>query len=176
MNTFKEITPEELNENPFKLIGKDWMLITSEKDGRVNMMTASWGGVGVLWNKNVATIYIRNSRFTKGFIDDDDTFSLCVLDDTYRKELGYCGSKSGRDEDKVAATGLTVAHEKTEKNGECPYFSESRLVFICKKLYAQEMSAENFTKVGCDFPKTFYADNDWHTMYIAEIEKVLVKA
>ena len=108
----KEIQPEELNENPFKLIGQDWMLITAEKDARTNMMTASWGSLGVLWGKNVATVYIRRSRFTKGFIDDGETFSLCVLGEEYRKQLAYLGQASGRNEDKVAASGLTV--EKAE--------------------------------------------------------------
>ena len=107
----KEINAEEIKDNPFKLIGKDWMLITAEKDGRVNMMTASWGGVGILWGKNVATVYIRDSRFTKGFVDDGDHFSLCVLPEDYRKALGYSGKASGRDEDKVAGSGLTVEHE-----------------------------------------------------------------
>ncbi len=169
----KEIKPEELNENPFKLIGKDWMLITSEKDGRVNMMTASWGGVGILWDKNVVTVYIRKSRCTKEFIDNADNFSLCILGEKYRKQLAYCGSKSGRDEDKVKATGLTVAHEKCSDDSNCPYFEESRLVFVCKKLYAQEMNAQSFTKKAADFPQKFYANDDWHMMYIAEIEKIL---
>ena len=180
MKDFKEINAEELNENPFKLIGKDWMLITAEKNERVNMMTASWGGLGVIWNKNVATIYVRKSRFTKEFIDDADTFSLCVLGEKYKKELSYCGSISGRNEDKVLATGLTVAHENgtndtSNTNGAVPYFCESKLVLICKKLYSQDMNAESFTAMGKDFPQKFYSDNDWHTMYIAEIEKILIK-
>ena len=75
----KEIKPEELQDNPFKLIGKDWLLITAEKDDRVNMMTASWGQVGIMWNKPVVNIFIRSSRFTKTFIDSSDTFTLCVL-------------------------------------------------------------------------------------------------
>ena len=71
----KEILPEQLNENPFKMIGQDWMLITAQKKDRTNMMTASWGGLGVLWGKNAATVYIRKSRFTKGFVDDGDVFT-----------------------------------------------------------------------------------------------------
>lgn len=174
----KEIKPEELNENPFKLIGQDWMLITAEKDSRTNMMTASWGGLGVLWGKNVATVYIRESRFTKGFVDDGDTFSLCILGEEYRKQLAYLGKVSGREEDKVAASGLTV--EKTEVSTDAstisvPYFKESRLVLVCKKLYAQEMKSECFTKLGNDIPSQMYADNDWHTIYIGEIVKVLIK-
>lgn len=174
----KEIAPEQLNENPFSLIGKDWMLITAEQDSRVNMMTASWGSLGVLWGKNVATIHIRQSRFTKGFVDGGDVFSLCVFGEEYRKQLAYCGKASGRDEDKVAACGFAVEHAQVECDGQkfsVPYFKEARLVLICKKLYAQEMKADCFTKFGANIPKEIYADNDWHTSYVAEIVTALEK-
>lgn len=166
----KEITAEQLQENPFKMIGKDWMLITAQKDDKINTMTASWGGVGVLWNKNVVTVYIRNSRYTKEFIDNGDRFSLCVLPESFRKELSYCGKISGRDEDKVAKCGFTVAHKDN-----VPYFEESKLVITCKKLYAQQLNAESFTEQGKELVQKCYSDNDWHVMYIAEIESVLVK-
>ena len=181
---YRKISAKEIPGNIIDMISREWMLITAGDKSGYNMMTASWGGVGVLWNKNVATVYIRKSRFTKEFIDDGDEFSLCVLGEDYRKELGYCGSKSGRNEDKVAATGLTVLHNAGDlkadgaqggKSNGTPYFAESRLVFICKKLYAQDMTAESFTQAGKDFPQKFYGDNDWHTMYIAEITKVLAK-
>lgn len=170
----KQIKPEELKDNPFKLIGKDWMLITAEKEGRTNMMTASWGGVGVLWGKDVATVYIRESRFTKTFVDDGDFFTLCVLSEEYRKQLAYLGKASGRNEDKVAGSGLTVEHTDSSA-GSVPYFKESRLVLVCKKLYAQKMDAVCFTKYGKDILAQMYSDNDWHTIYVAEIEKVLEK-
>lgn len=165
----KEISIEEFMENPFKLIGKDWMLITAQKDDKINTMTASWGGLGVIWNKNVVTVYIRNSRYTKEFIDSENRFSLCVLPETYRKELGYCGKVSGRDEDKIAKCGFTVGH-----NNGVPFFKESRIVINCKKLYAQQMEYDCFTEEGENLPNTFYADNDWHVMYIAEIENIFI--
>ena len=90
----KEIKLEEWNENPFKVIGKDWMLITAEKDGRTNMMTASWGGFGIMWGKNVVTVYIRPSRFTKEFVDAGEKFSICIMDEKYRKQLNYCEAKA----------------------------------------------------------------------------------
>ena len=66
----KEIKHENFQENAFEMIGKDWLLITAEKDGKVNTMTASWGGVGVLWNKKVAYIFIRPQRYTKEFVEE----------------------------------------------------------------------------------------------------------
>ena len=163
----KNILPEELKDNPFTLISKDWMLITAEKEGKVNMLTASWGGVGFLWNKPVATIYIRPSRYTKEFIDDGDTFSLCVLPKDKKTVLDMCGVKSGRDIDKVKESKLTVEHF----NGT-PWFAESRVVLICRKIYAQTLDPFCFTdQTVCD---KNYKKDDFHTMYIAEIERVMI--
>ena len=156
----------EDSENPFKLIGSDWMLITAKKGDKTNMMTASWGGVGILWNKPVATIYVRPQRYTKEFIDNEEYFSLCVLPEEYRQILNYCGTKSGRDEDKIAETKLTI--DESEK---APIFKESRLVLICKKLYAQDLTEQSF--IDKSLVEKNYQAKDFHTMYIAEIEKIL---
>lgn len=162
----KQIEINEFSENPFKLIGSDWMLITAKKGDKTNMMTASWGGVGILWNKPVATIYVRPQRYTKEFIDNEEYFSLCVLPEEYRKILNYCGTKSGRDEDKIAETKLTI--DESEK---APIFKESRLVLICKKLYAQDLTEQSF--IDKSLVEKNYKAKDFHTMYIAEIEKIL---
>ena len=126
----KEIQPEQFDKNAFQMIGKDWMLVTAEKDGKVNTMTASWGGAGVMWGKNVAFVVIRPQRYTKEFIDASDTFSLSILDNSYRKTLNYLGTVSGRDEDKIQKSGLTVEH-----SGNTPYFKEANTVLLLKKLY-----------------------------------------
>ena len=75
----KSIKPEELQKNVFSMIGKEWLLVTAEKEGQVNTMTASWGGLGVMWGKNVAFIVLRPQRYTKEFVDAGETFSLSVL-------------------------------------------------------------------------------------------------
>ena len=162
----KQIEINEFSENPFKLIGSDWMLITAKKGDKTNMMTASWGGVGILWNNPVATIYVRPQRYTKEFIDNEEYFSLCVLPEEYRQILNYCGTKSGRDEDKIAETKLTI--DESEK---APIFKESRLVLICKKLYAQDLTEQSF--IDKSLVEKNYKAKDFHTMYIAEIEKIL---
>ena len=166
--SFKEIKPEELQKNPFQMIGKEWLLVTAEKDGKTNTMTASWGGVGVMWGRNVAFIVIRPQRYTKEFIDASDKLSLSVLDEEYRKTLSYLGSVSGRDEDKIAKSGLTVAH-----TDDVPYFSEANTVITGKKLYAQEYRPECFIDSSLD--EKWYPQKDYHTMYILEIEKILVR-
>jgi Conserved protein/domain typically associated with flavoprotein oxygenases, DIM6/NTAB family len=168
MNKFNEIKPVELNRSPFKLIGSDWMLITAEKGGRVNTMTAAWGGFGVMWGKNVTYVVIRPNRYTKEFVDNSDTFSLTFFDESYKKQLGYLGSVSGRDEDKIAKSKLTVgSYDNT------PYFEEGNLVIICKKLYKQEFKPEGFMAAGLD--EKWYPEKDYHTMYISEIEKIHIK-
>ncbi|MCK9181532.1 MAG: hypothetical protein M0P13_01450 [Fibrobacteraceae bacterium] len=164
---FKEISPEEIKDNPFKLIGKDWMLITAEYAGKVNMMTASWGGIGVMWNKPVAYIAVRPQRFTKTLIDATDTVSLCFFNEKYRKELAYAGKASGKNEDKVAHCGFTVDH-----SNKTPYFDEARLVLIGKKAFAQNYKQESFIDPSI---MDCYEKKDFHTLYILEIEKVLVK-
>lgn len=135
----KEIKHENFQENAFEMIGKDWLLITAEKDGKVNTMTASWGGVGVLWNKKVAYIFIRPQRYTKEFVDFSDRLSVCVLPNSYRKELSYLGNVSGKDEDKISNANL-----KVQKYEDVPYFDEARLTLICRKLYAQDLKEECF--------------------------------
>ena len=103
-----KIKPEELTENVFHLINDDWMLVAAEDGGRTNAMTASWGGVGILWGKKVAFVFVRPQRYTKEFIDKSDKLSLSFFDDSWRKMLNYMGTVSGRDEDKIAASGLHV--------------------------------------------------------------------
>ena len=173
----KVIRPEAISDNAFKLIGKDWMLVSACTKqlndegkvitGRPNTMTASWGGVGVLWNKPVATIYLRPQRYTKEIIDQTDTFSLSVLSEKYKNALNYCGQHSGRDGDKFKAAKLDVEY----MNGT-PWIKQARLVMFCKKLYVQEFDPFCFTdELLC---KQNYRSNDFHTMYIGEIEKVMI--
>lgn len=163
---FKEMQASELDFNPFTKISKDWLLITAGNETKFNTMTASWGGVGVFWGKNTATCYIRSPRYTKEFIDAAETFTLSFFGSEYRDALTLCGSVSGRDRDKVSEAGLT------------PYFvdgttafQEADLIFVCKKLYVDEMPPENFINKEND--AKFYPNKDYHTIYIGEIIKIL---
>ena len=168
MNPFIEITPESLDKSAFQLIGKDWMLVTAEKEGKVNTMTASWGGLGVMWGKNVAYVGIRPQRYTKEFVDASDTFSLTFFAPEFKKQLGYLGKVSGRDEDKITQSGLTVAH-----SNETPYFEEASLVLICKKLYKQAFTPDGF--IAQELDEKWYPNKDYHDLYIVEVERVLVR-
>ena len=165
---FQSINVKELQENPFALIGDKWMLITAGDAEKCNAMTASWGGVGVMWGAPAATCYIRPQRYTKEFIDQGEFFTLCFFGEEYRKVLQVCGSKSGRDMDKVKECNLTV------KTAECgaPYFEEAELVLVCRKRYCQEMDANQMPE---DIKEKWYPNKDYHVMYISEIVEALQK-
>src|SRR5512135_3733306 len=105
METMKNINPYEIDESVFRLLDKDWMLITAGNKGHFNTMTASWGGFGIIWNHPVAFIFVRPTRYTYQFLEQYDRFTLCFFGKGYRKILNICGSTSGRDVDKMARTG-----------------------------------------------------------------------
>jgi len=163
---FSLIKPEEIDENTFKLIGQDWMLITAGTPEKFNTMTASWGGFGVLWNKNVCFCVIRPQRYTYEFMEKSDKFTLSFFDDNYRDALKLCGSKSGREIDKVAAAGITPF----KCSDEMVAFKEARLVLECRKLYFQDINPNNFIDPSID---KNYTAKDYHRMYVAEITKCL---
>lgn len=164
----REIDVKELQKNPFSMIGEEWMLITAEKEGKINTMTASWGGVGVLWGKNVVTAYIRPQRYTKEFVDGSEIFTISVLGEEYRKALSYLGSRSGRDEDKIAAAGL---HPISLEGA--PSFEEAELVLVCRKCYHDRIRPENMLDAADD--ARWYPKKDYHEVYIGEIVKAYVK-
>ena len=184
----RSIDPFDLDESLIKAIGKDWMLITAaHPDGRINSMTASWGGVGHIWETPVAFAFIRPQRFTKGFVEASSTFSLCFFDGSYRKSLNFLGTASGFDDDeKVAHSGLTAALHQTQvlqpkppgglRVEQTPYLDEARLVLICERLYQQDMLEECF--LDKSLLKEFYGrvegQSDLHTLYVAAIRDVLL--
>ena len=164
---FREISVEQLKDNPFTLINKDWMLITAGDADMHITMTRSCGGVAQLWGKYVSTIYIRPQRYTLEFVEREEYYSLCFFGPEYRQALSLCGSKSGRDVDKDAATSLTPCFDQA-----APYYEQARLVFLCRKLYRQDMEESAFLDKG--LLEKWY-DNDLHRMFIGEIVKVLEK-
>lgn len=164
---YTAVGPEALCDNPFKLIGSDWMLITAGTPGSWNTMTASWGGLGVLWERKVATCYIRPTRHTFGFVEQAPLFTLSFFEEKYRKALTYCGTHSGRDTDKARGAGLSVVQDAGSV-----YFAEARLVLMCRKIYSQDISPERFLDPAIE---GMYPQKDYHRMYIGEIVKCLVK-
>lgn len=164
---FTEINCENLNMNAFKSIGKDWMLITSGNKEKFNTMTASWGSVGVLWNKNIATIFVRPQRYTFEFLEKNDIYTLSFFGGNFKKELVFCGKNSGNNVDKIKSTGLIPIFDDN-----FTFFSQAKLVFVCKKIYTDFIKPDNFLD---DSIKINYENNDYHKIYVGEIVKCLVK-
>ena len=165
MSSFRHITPQEIAENPFSLIGDEWMLITTAHGNNSNTMTASWGGVGILWNKPVAFTFVRPERHTHTLLQESNVYSLAFLPEAYCNALHYCGTHSGREGDKFAAAGLTVAYE----NG-IPYPAEARLVLLCRKLHTLLFSQSQFTDSTL---LSHYKTNGFHRPYVGDILDVL---
>lgn len=164
---FHEVNPLELSCNPFQMIGKDWALVTAGDETGCNTMTVSWGNMGIMWNKNIVTVFIRPQRYTKEFLDRFDNFTLSFYEESSREALKLCGSKSGRDMDKIKAAGLTPVHE----NGTT-YFEEARLVLECRKIYLDKIRPEGFLDPSI---QKNYPENDYHLIYMGEITRVLQK-
>lgn len=162
---FKEIPVREIPENFIKAIADEWMLITAGDRTGYNMMTASWGFAGEMWGSDCAVAMVRPQRYTLEFLRRHDTFTLSFYGDN-RAIHKVCGSKSGRDTDKTAETGLTPVFD-----GDATYFEQARLVLVCKKLYVQRLEKQCFTDPE---PLRWYADEDYHYMFIGKIEKALI--
>lgn len=161
------IEPEMIDRNVFELIGSDWMLITAGAPQSYNTMTASWGGMGVLWNRNVCFCVIRPTRHTYQFIEKADVFSLSFFEERYRSALEVCGTKSGRDIDKAAVTGLTPVAGRLAGT---THFEQARLVIECRKLYVHDIDPSRFLDPNID---NLYPQKDYHRMYIGEVVNCL---
>lgn len=161
---FKPIDYHTLNFDPFHKIGKDWLLISARKDGITNTMTASWGALGHLWNKDIAIVFIRPQRYTREFVDTSDSFTLSFFDG-YHKELSYLGTKSGKDENKIE----NVHFHLTDIDGQ-PAFEEAKEVWILKKLYVSKFEKDSF--IFPDIYEKNYPNDDLHYIYIGEITGV----
>lgn len=168
MHSFQDVSVDLVEMNPFEKVGKDWMVVTAGSEKMSNAMTASWGGFGVMWGKNVAYVVIRHSRFTKTFIDRDKKFSLSFLSEKHRGLMKFLGTVSGRDEDKMREANVLVNFHK-----DVPFMDLADLVFICRVMSATEIKAEDFIDDNID--KQWYGDGDYHTMYIAEITDILAR-
>jgi flavin reductase (DIM6/NTAB) family NADH-FMN oxidoreductase RutF len=160
--SFYKVDPYKLNKNTFDLIGNKWFLLTAGNLLQFNIMTASWGGMGILWNKPVVFVFVRPTRFTYSFMNSQKQFSLCFFTEEHREILNFCGSNSGKDVDKIKATGLTPI----ESEAGTVYFAQSELVINCEKLYHNDLDPKNFTdqEINKSYPL-----KDYHRMFIGEI-------
>lgn len=172
----KEISIKDIKVNPFTVFCENWMALSAgNKEDGYNTMTVGWGHFGSIWESEghkrclpTAICYVRPSRYTKEFIDKEDYFTLSGFDPSYKKVLGYLGSRSGKDENKIEKVGLTPVFEEGTT-----YFDEADIVYICRKIYHGALKEQNF--IDTQLIDNSYPKRDFHEVYIGEIVKVLVK-
>ena len=164
---FKKTNIRQVDLNAVKSLAEDWALVTAGTKDNYNTMTVSWGGVGEIWGKDAAFIFIRPQRHTFGFLESNDRFTICFFGGAQKKALALCGSKSGRDTDKVKEAGLTPAFDE-----DTTYFAEATLVLKCRKLAKYDLTPDGFLD---DEVAGNYNGTDYHRMFVAEIEETLIK-
>lgn len=165
---YKKIDPENIPGNIYRMLSQDWMLITAGNDEKFNMMTASWGGLGNLYQKPVAFCFINPSRYTYQLMEKNDTYTLSFYNESNREALKLCGSQSGRDTDKIKASGLAPL---TTPSGS-KAFNEAWLIIECKKMVAQSLNPE---ALKSETLKQEWEGKAMHKMYIGEIINVWMK-
>lgn len=164
----QKIDIKTLKENVVSLFDDKWALITAGNKESYNTMTASWGTMGELWNKDVCFAFIRPQRYTFEFMEREDYFTVSFFPEEYKKALGFCGRYSGRDCDKAKETGLTPVEV-----GSSMSFEESEIVLLCKKLYVQDIDPKGFIDKSID--EACYPQKDYHRMFVGEIVEAYIK-
>ena len=161
----RNIDPKTLDQNVFSLIGDRWMLITAGTADRCNTMTIGWCQAGRLWSLQTCTVYVRPERYTSQFMEEQEYFTVSVLPGDMKKTMALCGSRSGRDVDKIKECGLTVCYGA----GDAPFFEEAEAVLVCRKLYVQDMAPECVV-AGQEKILPYYGEKGgWHRIYTGEI-------
>ena len=168
MEGFTRIEPTEIPGNIIQMLANDWMLVTATHEGSTNMMTASWGGLGHLYNRPMAFCFISPARHTYRLMEKAETYTLTFYAEDNRDALQYCGTHSGRDGDKIQATGLTPVATPSGATA----FKEARIVIECRKMLAQSLSPDALHDEGL---QTEWSGKAMHKMYIGEITGVWIK-
>jgi flavin reductase (DIM6/NTAB) family NADH-FMN oxidoreductase RutF len=158
----------KLDKSVFSMLDDEWMLVTAGSMQSFNTMTASWGGFGVLWNKPVAYVFVRPTRYTYRFMEQSEVFSLTFFKEKHRQILQFCGKYSGRDTDKIEKTGLIAL----EAPSGSVIFKQSSLAFDCRKIYSSDIEPSLFLDPAIE---KNYPVHDYHRMYIGEITALLTE-
>lgn len=151
--------------DPFKIFDKEWALLTAGDIGDFNTMTISWGGLGTLWGRRVATVYVKPIRYTHEFMERSGYFTVSFYPEVSRKALALLGTLSGRDCDKVARAGLTPRALQGAVT-----FAEARATLLCRKIYRQDLDT---AAMPPEVVRAVYAAEAPHTMYIGEVVDIL---
>lgn len=170
---YDKIEAKELPDNVFQLIGQEWMLVTAGNKESFNTMTASWGGLTYVWERPASITYIRDTRYTYQFLQKEESFTLSFFTEDYRGALRICGTKSGRDTDKVKEAGLTPI----ETPSGLMSFGEARMIIECKKMLVQELDYTNLTEPykAKIMEESYNNEPSKHQLFISEITNIWIK-
>jgi len=161
---------QSLTPEVFRVFGTQYALLTAGDKEKCNTMTIGWAQLGRIWNVPACTVFVRPERYTYEFTENSDYFTVSVLPAEYRSTMTLCGTKSGRDVDKVKECGLTLRYGE----GDAPFFEEAELVLVCRKLYVQDMDASCVVEEGTVLP--FYGEKgNWHRMYVGQVLEAYTK-
>ncbi len=168
MHVFQPVDPVDVEEGPFIFTGLK-MLVTAGNGDKVNTGAATFGGVGYLWNRRVVYIFLRGKRFTREYVEASGEFSISFINNQeYRGAIKYIEAVSGRDEDKIAGARLNVNYYEG-----IPFIDEADTVITAKLLYGKEFSKDGIVEKG--IIEEFYKDDEFHMVYVGEIQKILVR-
>ena len=159
------IEPNAFQCPPVQLWGERWLLLTAGElaPRAFNCMTVAWGGFGMLWAKPLAMVAVRPSRYTYEFMERVADFTLSAFPPAMKDKLTVCGTKSGRDMDKVKACGL---HPVASAKVGTPGFEEAELILECRKLYVSDLNPDAFLSRDIE---PLYNGRDYHRLYFAEV-------
>ncbi len=149
----------------FRIFDRDWALLTAGTPNRFNSMTISWGGLGTLWGKPVATVYVKPVRYTHEFMESSEFFTVGFYPEKFRRALSVLGSLSGRDGDKVSKAGLTPKMLESAVT-----FEEAAETLVCRKIYRQDF---DISAVPKEVAETYYSVEAPHTLYIGEVTEII---
>jgi flavin reductase (DIM6/NTAB) family NADH-FMN oxidoreductase RutF len=166
--TRQSIPIEQLTVKFYSLWDKQWFLLSSGDfaSGHFNSMTVSWGSLGVMWNRPFAQVVVRPVRYTYQFMEQYPTFTLCAFPKTYRRALNLLGTKSGRDGDKISASGLTP---EAATSVAAPVYQQAELAIECRKIFWHDFDPTHFLDPEID---KNYPRKDYHRIYYGEIVAV----
>lgn len=158
----RQLEPADLAIRPFHLLDRQWALLVAGTDAP-NPMTVSWGGFGTLWNRPVATVYVRPTRFTFGLLEAHPEFTLNFFPETRRPALELCGTRSGRDTDKWEAAGLeAVASERIA----VPRIAAADLSLECRVVFTFDIDPARFLDPAIEH---LYPARDYHKAFVGEV-------
>lgn len=170
---FKSISPKEIDKNVFKLFSENHSVLTSGTENDYNSMTASWGGWGQLFEQSTAWNILGGKRYTLEYIKKNETYTVTFFEETYKDQVLFLGSKSGRNSNKMKEVKLTKI---VTPSGLITY-KEAMLILECKLVQVTPVKAEDFkTKYGKDFiSKAFNDSGAYHNLIFGEITNVWVR-